>query len=71
VEKYQFTMLTWLTLSDREASTASRWYQGSGWYYNPLDETGKKLDGKCVANAESADNSLGEFDALNRCGADA
>jgi hypothetical protein len=68
VDQYQFTMLSWLSLSERDAKTGSRWYRGSGWYYNPLDEKGNKLDVQCVSNSEQAHDSTAQFAALNRCG---
>jgi hypothetical protein len=70
VEMYQFNELVWVTLSSHDAKTASTWYQGPGWYYNPLDETGKKLPIQCAAKSEAANYHAGLLDALNICGAD-
>ena len=66
MEKYAFTTLAWLNLSDRDASNASKWYQGSGWYYNPVDEAGQPLPPRLVQEAESSKH--GQLDALRACG---
>jgi hypothetical protein len=63
-------MLSWLRLSDSEAKTASRWYEGPGWYYNPRDREGKLLDARCVAKSDPANHQTGQFEALNHCGAE-
>jgi hypothetical protein len=70
MEKYKFTLLAWLNFSDQEAETASRWYVGPGWYYNPLDAAGKKLDAQCAAKSEPANYHAGLLEALNACGAE-
>jgi len=70
MEKYQFTLLTWLHFSDSEAKTASRWYQGPGWYWNPCDTSGNRLDARCAAKSEPANHHAGQLEALNHCGAD-
>jgi hypothetical protein len=68
MEKYQFTSLSWLNLPDHEAKVAARWYQGPGWYYNPVDAAGKKRDVRCVAKSEPANHHAGMLEALNTCG---
>jgi hypothetical protein len=68
--KYQFTMLARLSLSNQEAKGAA-WYEGAGWYVNPLDADGKALPARCVARSDPADDPLpssGQLAALNRCG---
>jgi hypothetical protein len=73
VEKYQFNLLMWLSLSDQEAKVASSWYQGAGWYLNPLDAAGKALPARRVAMSEPSKNPVplsGQLEALNQCGQD-
>jgi hypothetical protein len=70
MEKYQFTLLTWLNLSGHDAKAAARWYQGPGWYCNPLDAAGKQLDVRCVAKSEPENHHAGMLEALNTCGAE-
>jgi len=52
MEKYQFNMLMWLTISNAaHAKIASDrgWYEGPGWYLNPVpDEPDQPLP-RCVA----------------------
>ncbi len=70
MEKYQFNMLVWLNFTDREAKTASGWYQGAGWYYNPTDEKGEKLKAQLVAKSEPASFFSGILEALQEFGAE-
>jgi hypothetical protein len=70
MEKYQFTLLERLTFSDSEAKTAARWYQGPGWYYNPCDEAGNRLDARCAGKTDPENYHVGQLEALNHCGAD-
>jgi hypothetical protein len=68
MEKWQFTTLAWLRLSDSEAKMAFGWYGGPGWYYNTIDAGGKIGGVKFAAEAEQAHQ--GQLDALNKCGAE-
>src|SRR4051794_38212389 len=68
MEKYQFTMLTFLAFSESDAKTASKWYQGPGWYYHPVDGTGKVLDVRLLNRSELP--AGGQLEALNECGAE-
>ncbi len=70
MEKYEFNILCWLNFTDSEAKLASAWYQGAGWYYNPIDEKGGKLHAQCVAKSEHANYHGGLCEALNECGAE-
>ena len=69
MEKFQFTLLAWLHFSDSDAKTASRWYQGPGWYWSPCDASGNRLDARCAAKSEPAIHHAGQLEALNHCGA--
>jgi hypothetical protein len=69
MDKYQFTLLTWLKVSARYLKAASKWYEGPGWYYNPLDKTGKVLNAKCASKAKSGEAYMA-LEALNHCGAE-
>ena len=66
MERYEFTSLAWLNLSDRDATKASKWYQGSGWYFNPVDERGTMQPPRLVLESESA--APGQLEALRLCG---
>jgi hypothetical protein len=70
MKQYQFTMLMWFHLSDSEAKTASRWYEGAGWYFNPRDREGKLQDVKCVSQSDPTNPLSGQLEALNQCGAE-
>ncbi|MDA1039097.1 MAG: hypothetical protein O3A37_02230 [Planctomycetota bacterium] len=70
MEKYQFTLLERLTFTDSEAKSAAGWYQGPGWYYNPYDVAGNRLDARCAAKTEVENFHVGQLEALNHCGAD-
>jgi hypothetical protein len=66
VDTYEFTSLAWLALSDKEATKASKWYQGSGWYVNPVDETGQLQPPRLILESETS--IVGQMEALRQCG---
>jgi hypothetical protein len=65
MEKYEFELLMWLNLSDREAQTGAAWYKGTGWY---LNQTGKAA--RLIAESDQRLFASGQLEALNQCGAE-
>jgi hypothetical protein len=70
MQRFQFNILVWMKLSDSEAKMASRWYEGPGWYFNPLDQEGNRLDVRCAGKSEPANYHAGLLESLTHCGTD-
>ena len=67
MERFQYEILAWVKLSEREEELASSWYRGVGWYMNSRDESGKITSCNLISPAQTGD-AAGALEALNACG---
>ena len=66
MERFQYEILAWVKLSEREEELASSWYRGVGWYMNSRDESGTNTC-NLISPAQTGD-AAGALEALNACG---
>jgi hypothetical protein len=66
MERFQYAILAWVKLSEREEELASSWYRGVGWYMNSCDESGT-LTCNLISPTQPG-SAAGALEALDTCG---